>query len=123
VEDHGDSRETAVMALELAGASVKTASSVREAMERIAATPPHVVVCDIGLPHDDGFSLIKKLRSLPRDEGGNIPAAALTAYTRPEDRLRALQAGFQIHLAKPVERAELVAAVATLAGTTMPDRP
>jgi CheY-like chemotaxis protein len=122
VEDHGDSREAAVVALELAGASVKAATSVREALDIIAEAPPNVVLCDIGLPEEDGFGFIKKLRSLPRDRGGSIPAAALTAYTRPEDRLRALQAGFQIHLAKPVDPSELVAAIATLAGTATPRR-
>lgn len=64
----------------------------------------------------DGLSFIEQLRSLPAERGGRVPAAALTAYTRPEDRLRALRAGYQMHLAKPLEPAEVVTAIATLAG-------
>ena len=68
------------------------------------------------MPDEDGFSLIKKIRELPNGEGGNVPAIALTAYARAEDRVKALRSGFQIHIAKPVEPAELIAVVANLAG-------
>jgi CheY-like chemotaxis protein/anti-sigma regulatory factor (Ser/Thr protein kinase) len=123
VEDEADSRELLVTALELAGASVVDAGSAAEALSVISDKPADVVVCDIGLPREDGFAFIKKLRALPAEHGGRVPAAALTAYTRPEDRLRALEAGYQIHLAKPIEPSELVAAIATLAGkATNPGR-
>jgi CheY-like chemotaxis protein len=68
------------------------------------------------MPDEDGYSLISKIRALPSDEGGQIPAAALTAYARAEDRLRVLRSGFQFHLPKPVDSAELVTVVASLAG-------
>lgn len=77
---------------------------------------PDVLLSDIALEGEDGYSLIRKVRSLSQDKGGRIPAAALTAYGRLEDRMRALSAGFQLHAAKPVEPAELVAVVASLAG-------
>jgi len=75
-------------------------------------------VSDIGMPEEDGYSLIRQIRALPDDRGGRIPAAALTAYAGAEDRKRALLAGFQLHIPKPVEPTELVAVVATLAGRT-----
>ena len=71
---------------------------------------------DIAMPYEDGYSLIKKVRSLPREKGGATPAAALTAYARDEDRKRALDAGYQMHIAKPVSSGKLVALVAQLAG-------
>jgi PAS domain S-box-containing protein len=116
VEDEPDSREVLATALELAGASVVAEATVREALDSLEQRRPDVIVCDIGLPGEDGFNFITELRSRTTKTGGLIPAAALTAYTRPEDRLRALEAGYQIHLAKPIEPSELVAAVATLAG-------
>ena len=118
VEDEPDGREVIVATLEFAGASVREARNVDEAFEQIARQVPQVVVCDIGLPREDGIAFVKRLRGLPVEEGGNTPAAALTAYTRPEERLRALESGYQIHLPKPIEPAELVSAVATLAGRT-----
>jgi CheY-like chemotaxis protein len=116
VENDADSRDVLIATLELAGASVRDAGTAAEGFELIGADVPDVIVCDIGLPREDGFTFITRLRALPADRGGTVPAAALTAYTRPEDRLRALEAGYQIHLAKPVEPSELSAAVATLAG-------
>jgi PAS domain S-box-containing protein len=116
VEDDADSRDVLVEALERAGASVKAVADARAALESLAEHTPTVVLCDIGLPGMDGLSFIEQLRSLPVERGGRVPAAALTAYTRPEERLRALQAGYQMHLAKPLEPSEVVAAVATLAG-------
>ncbi len=68
------------------------------------------------MPEEDGYSLIRKIRALSNEQGGNIPAVALTAYARAEDRVQALRSGFQMHIAKPVESAELIAAVANLAG-------
>jgi CheY-like chemotaxis protein len=73
-------------------------------------------VSDIEMPEENGYDLIRRLRGLPPERGGRIPAAALTAYARAEDRMRALRAGFQIHVSKPVQPAELVAIVASLVG-------
>jgi CheY-like chemotaxis protein len=77
---------------------------------------PDAILCDIGMPHEDGFSFITRLRESPSQQARRVPAAALTAYTRVEDRVRALSAGYQIHLPKPIEPAEVVAAVASLVG-------
>lgn len=74
-----------------------------------------VLVSDIGMPEDDGYTLINKVRELPEEKGGRIPAIALTAYARVEDRVRALDAGFQVHVPKPVEPVELLTVVASLA--------
>jgi CheY-like chemotaxis protein len=116
VEDEPDGREMLVTALGLAGADVVDAGTAAEALESVRTRPPDVIVCDIGLPAEDGYSFIRKVRRLTPERGGRVPAAALTAYVRAEDRLRALEAGYQIHLPKPIEPADLVSAVATLAG-------
>ena len=102
------------MILEDCGAHVTTASSVDDAMRRLAEGVPDVLLSDIGMPDKDGYDLIRMVRALPRERGGDIPAAALTAYARAEDRRRMLNAGYSIHLPKPVEPAELVAVVSTL---------
>jgi CheY-like chemotaxis protein len=88
--------------------------------EHLRAHRPHILVSDVEMPVADGYELIRQVRRLASEEGGRIPAAALTAYARPEDRMRALMAGFQIHVPKPVQPAELVAVVASLAGRTGP---
>ena len=85
-------------------------------MAAITAEQPDVLVSDIGMPCEDGYALIRRIRSLSADQGGNIPAVALTAYARTEDRIRAVQAGFQSHVVKPVEPEELVTMVASVAG-------
>ncbi len=77
---------------------------------------PDVIVSDIGMPGEDGYMFIRKLRALSREDGGRTPAVALTAYARPEDRREALMAGFQSHAAKPIEPQELVMVIANLAG-------
>jgi CheY-like chemotaxis protein len=87
---------------------------VREALEHLAGGIPDILVCDLAMPVEDGYSLIRKLRQLPPDHGGQIPAIALTAYARDEDRIRALTAGFQMHLTKPVEPRQLIEAIAHL---------
>jgi CheY-like chemotaxis protein len=102
--------------LENYGAAVKTAASAAEALEMLIASPPHALVADIGMPGEDGYSLMRKIRNLPFDLGGGVPALALTAYARPEDRVRALTAGFQNHVAKPIEPDELATVVASLTG-------
>jgi hypothetical protein len=78
-------------------------------------SPPDVLISDIGMPEEDGYALIRKLRDMPAGRGGNVPAIALTAYARTEDRLQALRAGYQMHVTKPVELTELAAVVASLA--------
>jgi CheY-like chemotaxis protein len=104
------------MLLEMAGATVSTAGSASEAMEHILASRPDVLVCDIVMPDEDGYSLIRRLRALEKTENGALPAIALSAYARSEDRTKAIRSGFQNHLAKPVEPAELLAVVSSLAG-------
>lgn len=116
VDDEADSRELLNFVLESCGAQISTASSAAEAVELIKRERFDVIISDIGMPEEDGFSLIRKIRSFPNEQGGNIPAIALTAYARAEDRVQALRSGFQIHIAKPVESVELIAAVANLAG-------
>lgn len=114
VEDDPDGRSMIVTILEKCGAKVTAAASAPEAFAAFKAFTPDVLLSDIGMPGEDGFSLIAKIRALPKDEGGQIPAAALTAYANSGDRLKALRAGFQIHLPKPIELNELIAVVATL---------
>ena len=124
VDDDVDASELVKRMLEIAGATVSTAGSASEAMERILATRPDVLVCDLGMPGEDGYSLIRKLRGLEKSQESTLPAIALTAYARWEDRTRAIRSGFQNHLAKPVEPAELLAVVSGLArrGITTPPR-
>ncbi|HEY1922604.1 MAG TPA: response regulator [Tepidisphaeraceae bacterium] len=114
VDDEKDARELVREILHRSHAQVTAAASVREAREFFAAGIPDVLVCDLALPEEDGYSFIRTLRQLPPDHGGQTPAIALTAYARDEDRLRALTAGFQIHLTKPVEAKQLLDAIAHL---------
>jgi CheY-like chemotaxis protein len=116
VDDDADTRQLLKRVLESHGAAVKTAASAAEALEMIAASPPDALVADIGMPDEDGYSLMRKIRRLPSSRGGTVPALALTAYARPEDRARALTAGFQQFVAKPIKPDELAAVVAELAG-------
>jgi len=119
VDDEVDARELIVVMLGLCGANMKAAASSMEAMEIIETWRPDVLIADIGMPVEDGYGLIKRLRALPKDRGGDIPAIALTAYARTEDRTRALSAGYQVHISKPVDRENLVAVVARLAETVV----
>ena len=116
VDDEVDARELVKRLLEMAGATVSTAASASEAIKRILAARPDVLVCDIGMPAEDGYSLIQKVRVIEKGQGTALPAVALTAYARLEDRTKAIRSGFQNHLAKPVEPAELLAIVKSLAG-------
>ena len=113
VDDEEDALGLLRVVLETAGARVTTASSALAALDLIVTLNPDVLVADIGMPEIDGFELINRVRALP-DGAGNVPAAALTAFARSEDRTKALQSGFEMHLAKPVDPGELVASVATL---------
>ncbi|MBV9867670.1 MAG: PAS domain S-box protein [Abitibacteriaceae bacterium] len=115
VDDEADSRDLLVSVLAQCGAKVQAVSSVAEAMQAVEQSPPDMIVSDIGMPNEDGYSFISKLRALPPERGGRTPAVALTAYARVEDRMRVLGAGFQMHVPKPVEPAELVAVLASLA--------
>jgi CheY-like chemotaxis protein len=90
-------------------------TSASEALAALSQFKPNLLISDIGMPGEDGYSLIQRIRSLPAKLGGQIPAAALTAFAGESERNRALTAGFQIHISKPVEPAELVAAVVKLA--------
>lgn len=116
VDDEEDTRILLKMVLEECGASVTTASSAREAIAALKELRPDVLISDLGMPEEDGYALIKKVRALAEEDGGQTPSAALTAYARVEDRMKVLRSGFQIHIPKPVEPAELVAVVANLAG-------
>ena len=117
VDDELDSRDLVKRLLEMAGARVSLACSAPEAMERIVAERPDVLVCDVGMPGEDGYSLIRRLRTLEAEqEESSLPAIALSAYARSEDRTKAIRSGFQNHLAKPVDPAELMAVVSSLAG-------
>ncbi|MBG1240908.1 PAS domain S-box protein [Nostoc sp. NZL] len=118
VDDQADSREFITTVLEQYQAEVQAVASVQEALQVITQWKPDVLVSDIGMPQEDGYSLIRKLRSQRPELGGNIPAAALTAYAKPEDRMRAIQEGYQLHLPKPIEAAELATVVASLVGRT-----
>lgn len=114
VDDELDSRDFITTVLNQCQAKVKAVATVREALQIIPQWKPDVLVSDIGMPGEDGYSLIRQLRQLPPEQGGNTPAAALTAYARAEDRTRAIQEGFQLHLPKPIEPAELATVVASL---------
>jgi CheY-like chemotaxis protein len=116
VEDEPDVRELLRWLLEGSQAAVITAASADEALAALTRDRPDVVISDIGMPTRDGFSLIRAIRGLDAQDGGQTPAVALTAFARPEDRTRALLAGYQFHLAKPVEAQELIAAITRLAG-------
>jgi signal transduction histidine kinase/ActR/RegA family two-component response regulator len=114
VDDEEDALGLLRVVLEAAGAEVITSSSAEAALGQIADANPHVLVVDLGMPAVDGFQFISRLRGSDNAAIRNIPAAALTAFARSEDRTRALRAGFEMHLAKPVDPGELVASVATL---------
>ncbi|MFL6213127.1 MAG: ATP-binding protein [Blastocatellia bacterium] len=116
VEDESDAREMLNVILSQCGAEVKTAATSREALEVLSAWLPEVLVSDIGMPDEDGYSLINQVRSLEPERGGGIPAVALTGYGGPDDRRRLLSAGYQVHITKPVEVTELAAVIARLAG-------
>jgi PAS domain S-box-containing protein len=115
VDDEFDARTLLTAMLERCEAQVVAVSSSREALESIAGWKPDVLIADIGMPVEDGYGLIRKVRAMPAERGGETPALALTAYARTEDRMRALAEGYQVHLAKPVDRFELADAVSNLA--------
>lgn len=118
VDDEADACQLVKRILDRCGADVTVALSASEALERLAASPFDVLVSDIGMPHEDGLLLMRRVRGSADAQVSGIPALALTAFARSEDRRRAALAGFQSHLAKPVEPSELIAIVASLVGRT-----
>lgn len=118
VDDEADMRDLLAYTLEVCGAKVTVAGSAQEAMTALAtaAIPLDLLISDIGMPDQDGYALLHQVRTLKPEQGGQIPAIALTAYARTQDRRAALLAGFQSHVAKPVEPAELIAVIANLTG-------
>ena len=114
VDDDADNREFMVFALTTYGANAIATASSDEALRALQQFKPDVLVSDIGMPDEDGYALIRQVRMLDRKSGGNIPAIAVTGYTRDSDRNQALTAGFQLHLSKPIQPIELVAAIAKL---------
>jgi len=118
VDDQADARELIARVLEECGADVVTAGGVYEALTAVEQSRPNVILSDIGMPNVDGYELLRRVRALGAARGGGLPAIALTAFARSEDRTRALRAGFLMHIAKPVEPAELAAAVASVVGRT-----
>jgi CheY-like chemotaxis protein len=115
VDDDADARDLLAQILGQAGAVVTVAASADEALDVLRRWRPDVLVSDIGMPGDDGYVLIRKVRALGFEEGGQVRAVALTAYARSEDRVLALEAGFHTHIAKPVDPLELTALIAGLA--------
>ena len=115
VDDEADARQLVKRLLEDCGAVVVLAGSAREGLESVRREHPNMLISDIGMPEEDGYAFIRKVRSLRPDEGGDTPAAALSAFARAQDRTRALRAGYQTYIAKPVDPGELAAAVASLA--------
>jgi CheY-like chemotaxis protein len=114
VDDEADTRDFLSAMLKQCGCEVVTTSSVAEAMEVWKHWKPDALISDIGMPNEDGYALISQVRALEAQNGGHVSAIALTAYARVEDRVRALKAGFQVHIPKPVEPAELVAVLGSL---------
>jgi PAS domain S-box-containing protein len=122
VDDETGSRDLLETLLGHYGAEVRTASCAAQALEEVTRFKPDLLISDIEMPNEDGYSLLRKLRFVEEDLGGRIPAVALTAHARTEDRMQALAAGFDTHVSKPVEPAELVTVVASLARRRFRDK-
>ena len=118
VDDETDNRDLCKFVLESYGAEVLTVASAREALSALSEDPNrfNVLICDVGMPEDDGYWLIRQVRLLSAEAGGQTPAIALTAYVGEAERQQAIAAGFQAHAAKPIEPVQLVLLVAELAG-------
>jgi len=116
VDDEAEAREIISTVIARTGAEVTACHSASEALAKLSEWKPDVILSDIAMPDEDGYSFIGKVRSLPREKGGETPAAALTAYARDIDRRQALAAGYQMHIAKPIGATQLVTMVARLAG-------
>ena len=116
VDDEAEARQIISTVITRTGAEVRSCESAHEALAKLSEWKPDVILSDIAMPEEDGYSFIRKVRSLPRDKGGETPAAALTAYARDVDRRQALAAGYQMHIAKPIGASQLVTMIARLAG-------
>jgi CheY-like chemotaxis protein len=114
VDDDEDTRDYIRALLCEAGVRVDVASGAAEALEAFDREPPDAVVSDLAMPGTDGYQLIRSLRSRPESGGGRTPAIAVTAFARNEDRMRAMRAGFQNHVAKPIDPAELFAVLSAV---------
>jgi CheY-like chemotaxis protein len=115
VEDEADLRDALTLLLMDEGAEVTAVGSPVEARQALERDQPHVLISDLTMPVEDGYDLIRTIRALPPNQGGRIPAAALTGHVDAETRARILQAGYQHHIGKPVEPDRLIAVVAILA--------
>jgi CheY-like chemotaxis protein len=114
VEDDPDARRLIHHALSDCGATVRTANSAAEGLIRFDEKTPDVLISDISMPGEDGYSLIRKIRNRPPQAGSTVPAIALTAYASPDDQARALSAGFDAHIPKPMDPFDLSTAISTL---------
>jgi CheY-like chemotaxis protein len=114
VDDDVDTRELIEWVLKRVGAEVTSVGSAREALDVLEREKPHILVSDIAMPEEDGYTLLKKIRALPPERGGRTPAVALTAHSLVQDRLQSLRAGFQSHVPKPVVPEELVEVLASI---------
>lgn len=116
VDDEAEARQIISIVIRRTGAEVRSCISAGDAFASLVKWRPDVILSDIAMPDEDGYSFMRKVRSLPRDEGGETPAAALTAYARDEDRAQAFAAGYQMHISKPIAATQLITMVAKLAG-------
>jgi len=114
VDDDPDSRDLVAFLLEEYGMEVIVVASALEVLKTLAITQPDILLCDIGMPDMDGYMLMRQIRSLPLEQGGQIPAIALTAYAGEFNQQQALKAGFQWHLAKPVEPMDVISVIVKL---------
>ena len=114
VEDSYDTRESLRVWLTQNGADVTAVENAAEALESLTSVRPHVLLSDIGLPGMSGYALMRRVRRLPPEEGGQVPSAAITAYDGPQDRIQAIEAGFWDHVPKPVDLPLLLAVVVNL---------
>jgi CheY-like chemotaxis protein len=119
VDDDADSREIISFILEDYGAQVTVAASAKEALDYILESKPNLILSDLGMPDIDGYSLIGQIRALPSEQGGDIPAIALTAYATDEDHDRAIASGFQYYLTKPINPDELLITVLKICQTKL----
>ena len=115
VDDEKDALELLALVLKKAGATVRSATSADAALREIMTFTPDVIISDIGIPEKDGISLIRSIRALDDPQKRRIPAIALSAYTRAEDRIQSIAAGFHIHLSKPADPLELLTVIASIA--------
>jgi CheY-like chemotaxis protein len=120
VDDDANTRTLLTEALEVRGAHVRASASAREARQTLAVWHPDLMISDVGMPRENGYELIRRVRGLPADKGGRTPAIACTGYARAEDRARAMHAGFDAVVPKPVDLDLLVETIAHVAGVRDP---